>query len=48
MAGNNLRTLKLPEKVGQRRVKDVNELAQIDRGEEIFADLVRRRLQQTE
>jgi DNA primase len=48
MAGDKLRTLRLPEKVGRRRVKDVNELAQIDRGEEIFADLVRRRLMQPE
>ncbi|MEE9229265.1 MAG: CHC2 zinc finger domain-containing protein [Acidobacteriota bacterium] len=47
MAGNKLRTLRLPEKVGRERVKDVNELAQIDRGEEIFADLVKRRLVQS-
>ena len=44
MAGEGLRLLRLPDQVGGRPVKDVNELAQVERGEEIFADLVRRRL----
>lgn len=44
MAGESLRFLRLPDQVGGRPVKDVNELAQVERGEEIFADLVRRRL----
>jgi len=47
MAGNKMCTLPLPEKVGHERIKDVNELAQIDRGEEIFADVVKRRLVQS-
>lgn len=44
MAGERLQLLRLPEDVGGRPVKDVNELAQVERGEKIFADLVRRRL----
>jgi len=44
MAGDNLRILRLPAKVGGQPVKDVNELAQKEKGEAIFADLVRRRL----
>jgi len=44
MAGDRVQVLRLPERVGNRPVKDVNELAQIERGEEIFADLVRRQL----
>lgn len=44
MAGANLNILHLPPQVGGRPLKDVNELAQVDRGEEIFADLVRRQL----
>ena len=44
MAGDNLRVLRLPAKVAGRKVKDINELAQIECGEEIFADLMRRRL----
>jgi DNA primase len=44
MAGENLRQLRLPDQVGGQPVKDVNELAQVERGEEIFGDLVRRRL----
>lgn len=44
MAGDKLRVLRLPEQIGGRAVKDINELAQIECGEEIFGDLMRRRL----
>lgn len=44
MAGDKLRILRLPAKVGGQSVKDVNELAQMEKGEAIFADVVRRRL----
>ena len=44
MAGDRLSMLQLPEQVGGQPVKDVNELAQVERGQQIFADLVRRRL----
>jgi DNA primase len=44
MAGDNLQILRLPAKVGGQPVKDVNELAQVEKGGAIFADLVRRRL----
>jgi hypothetical protein len=44
MAGQRLLILRLPEDVGGQPVKDVNELAQLERGQDIFADLVRRRL----
>ncbi len=44
MAGHRVQVLRLPKQVGNMPVKDVNELAQIERGDEIFADLVRRRL----
>jgi DNA primase len=44
MAGERLQLLRLPEDVGGQPVKDVNELAQVERGQDIFADLVRRRL----
>jgi DNA primase len=44
MAGDRLNMLRLPDQVGGQPVKDVNELAQIDKGEAIFADLVSRRL----
>lgn len=36
--------LKLSEQVGETPVDDVNKLAQVERGEEIFNDLARRRL----
>ncbi len=44
MAGDRLQVLRLPDRVGHQPLKDVNELAQIERGQEIFADLVLRRL----
>jgi DNA primase len=44
LAGDRLQVLRLPDRVGRQPLKDVNELAQVDRGEEIFADLVHRRL----
>jgi hypothetical protein len=44
MAGERLQLLRLPEDVGGQPVKDVNELAQVERGQDIFGDLVRRRL----
>jgi len=44
MAGERLRLLRLPDQVGGQPLKDVNELAQIDKGEAIFADLLRRQL----
>lgn len=47
MAGRNLHVLRLPAQVGGRPVKDVNELAQIEKGQEVFADLAHRRLKGT-
>jgi DNA primase len=44
MAGERLQVLRLPDRVGRQPLKDVNELAQVDRGQEIFADLARRQL----
>ena len=36
------RVLRLPDRVGDTLIDDVNSLAQVDKGQEIFADLVRR------
>jgi DNA primase len=44
LAGDRLRVMRLPDRVGEQPLKDVNELAQVERGQEIFADLVRRQL----
>ena len=44
MAGGKLSLLRLPDQVGGRPVKDVNDLAQTEKGEAIFADVVRRGL----
>jgi len=44
MASGRAQVLRLSEQAVAKPVKDVNELAQIERGEAIFADLFRRRL----
>jgi len=46
MASGRAQVLRLPEQAVAKPVKDVNELAQIERDEAIFADLVRRSLLQ--
>jgi DNA primase len=42
LAGEGVRVLRLPDRVGNTSIDDVNRLAQVDKGKEIFADLVRR------